>query len=332
MKNKIRVLLCGTVFGQIYLRGVLLNENFQLSGILSQGSEQSREIAKACQQPVYTDINKISSDEFDLAFVVIRSGIVGGEGSQVAQILLHKNISVIQEQPVHKEEAIENYKIAIKHNVFYKVHTFYAYLPVSRIFYEKTCELKEKSKIYSIDGACSLPVLLPFIDQIGRILGGIHPYCLDYEHCFQTDIQNYICGTIKGVPFMFRIQSHMNAEHLKKYAYLLNEINVMTGMGNLKLTEVNGQVVWVSKPYIAEEYLKQKEIDEFRNVNGSELLYDAGGKRYSELYESVWPEAVNNFLIENEERIRTKKCDAADMQYYAALCCLWKDLSNQISR
>ncbi len=332
MENKIRVLLCGTVFGQIYLKGVLANEDFQLAGILSNGSGQSRKIAAQYQVPIYKDVDEITNQDFDLAFVVIRSGIVGGAGNEIAQNLLNKQISVVQEQPVHSEEAVENYKIAMKNNVFYKVNTFYSYLPSSRIFHSKICELKAKSEIYSIDGACSLPVLLPFIDQIGSALGGISPYILDYEHCFKKDVQNYVCGTIKGIDFMFRIQSHMNSDNIKKYAYMLNEINVMTGMGNLKLTEVNGQVIWVSKPYVVEEYLKQECKDEIRNVNGTEILYDAGGKKYSELYHSVWPEAVNNFLTANKEFIIKKKCDAADMQYYIALCRLWKDISDFISR
>lgn len=332
MENKIRVLLCGTVFGQIYLKGVLANEDFQLAGILSNGSGQSRKIAAQYQVPIYKDVDEITNQDFDLAFVVIRSGIVGGAGNEIAQKLLNKQISVVQEQPVHSEEAVENYKTAMKNNVFYKVNTFYSYLPSSRIFHSKIYELKSKSEIYSIDGVCSLPVLLPFIDQIGITLGGISPYTLDYEHCFKTDVQNYVCGTIKGIDFMFRIQSHMNSDNIKKYAYMLNEINVMTGMGNLKLTEVNGQVVWVSKPYVVEEYLRQEGKDEVRNVNGTEILYDAGGKKYSELYHSIWPEAVNNFLTVNKELIIKKKCDAADMQYYIALCRLWKDISDFISR
>lgn len=332
MKNKIQVLLCGTIFGQIYLKGVIANKDFQLAGILSNGSDQSRKIAAEYQVPLYTEINDIPNGSFDLALVVIRSGIVGGAGSKVAKGLLNKQISVVQEQPVHSEEAIENYKIALNNNVFYKVNTFYSYLPSSRLFHNKICELKEKDEVYSIDGACSLPVLLPFLDQIGRTLGGISPYNLDYAHCFKTDIQSYVSGAIKGVHFMFRIQRQMNSDSIKKYSYRLNEINVMMGKGNLILTEVNGQVVWVSKPYIVEEYLKQNNNeDDIRNVCGTELLYDTSGMKYSELYHIVWPEAVNNFLTMNKEFIIKKKCDAADMQYYIALCRLWKEISNCIT-
>lgn len=328
--KKARVLLCGTIFGQIYLRGVLDSNDFQLAGILSNGSEQSRSIASKYQVQIYTNVENISEEQFDLALVVIRSGIVGGSGNKIVQKLLRKQISVIQEQPVHMEEAIKNYKIAKKNNVFYKVNTFYTHLPSSICFHSKIKELKSTSQIYSIDGACSLPVLLPFLDQIGEILGGISPYTVNSHYCYSTEVQNYISGSIKGVDFMFRIQTHMNSENLMKYAYELNEINVMTGLGNLKLTEVNGQVIWISKPYVVEEYLRCTEKNERLDVNGTEILYDASGKKYSELYSSIWPKAITHFLAVNTEAIINRKCNAADMQYYMALCRLWKEISTCI--
>ena len=92
MKNKIRVLLCGVIFGQVYLKGVLNNSDYQLCGILSTGSEYSRKIAAKYHVSLYTKIDEVSSDNFDLALVVIRSGIVGGEGNKVTQQLLNKGI------------------------------------------------------------------------------------------------------------------------------------------------------------------------------------------------------------------------------------------------
>lgn len=311
--------------------GVLNNNDYQLCGILSTGSEYSRKIAAKYHVSLYTKIDEVSSDNFDLALVVIRSGIVGGEGNKVTQQLLNKGISVIQEQPVHSEEAIENYKIALKNNIFYKVNTFYPYLPISRVFHDELHKLKLKTEIYSINGSCSMPVILPFLAQVGEILGGISPYYLDYEHCFKTSIQNYVCGTIKGIQFMFRIQSQMNSDSINKYSYTLNEFSVMTGIGNLKMTEVNGQIIWVSKPYVVEEYLRNGDENDACNINGTELLYDASGKKYSDLYNNIWPEAVNNFLALNKENIVDKKCDVVDMQYYIALCRLWKDISNCIN-
>ena len=65
----------------------------------------------------------------------------------------------------------------------------------------------------------------------------------------------------------------MNSDSINKYSYTLNEFSVMTGIGNLKMTEVNGQIIWVSKPYVVEEYLRNGDENDARNINGTELLY-----------------------------------------------------------
>lgn len=50
--------------------------------------------------------------EVDLACVVIRSGIVGGSGADIALSLLNKGINVLQEQPVSYVEAANCMKTA----------------------------------------------------------------------------------------------------------------------------------------------------------------------------------------------------------------------------
>ncbi len=50
-----------------------------------------------------------------------------------------------------------------------------------------------------------------------------------------------------------------------------------------------------------------------------EIVEHESGKKYSDLYNNIWPEAVNNFLALNKENIVDKKCDVVDMQYYIAL-------------
>lgn len=332
MKKRIRVLLCGTVFGQIYLRGVLKNSAYELKGILSTGSSQSRALAKEHNIRLHTDIKEISAEEYDLALVVIRSGIVGGKGNQVALELLQKGISVVQEQPVHADEAIMFYKMAIEKKVYYSVNTFYKTLPASIVFQNKAKELKRKEKIGCMDGACSMPVLLPFLDQICRIIGGVHPYHIDIKKSMRIRTKAVITVDICGVECLLRINDSLNKYDIENNAYLLNACNVMYKSGNLMLTEVNGQVVFVPRPYVVEEYMKQETVDSERDCNGSEILYDVSGKRFGELYKDEWPDAVHYLLEQEEENIREKKCDVSTMQYYIGLCSLWKDISDCMSQ
>ena len=321
MKN-IRVLLCGTVFGRIYLRGIKDSQVWKLSGILSRGSEKSAKLAERYNVPLYKDVDDVPEGEYDVAFVVVRSGIVGGEGHKLAGRLLDKHINVVQEQPVHAEEAAELFKRAAENDVSYTVNTFYPYMDASKQFFTRLSELKKNEDILSIDGCCSLPVLLPFIDQIGRAAGGLRPWNID--NVLTNGACDFITGNIRGIPFSIRLQGRRR-ENINQ-AYILNQINVMTASGNLIMTDVNGQVIWIKKPYVVEEYIKAVEKDITKDVPATEIVYDAGPKHFSCLYRDTWPKAVERFLEEKEDKILSSKPDTAEMQYYLSVCGLWKEL------
>ena len=325
MKN-IRVLLCGTVFGRIYLRGIRDSEKWKLSGILSRGSEKSVKLAERYNVPLYTDVDDVPADEYDVALVVVRSGIVGGEGHKLAGRLLDKRINVVQEQPVHAEEAAELFKKAAKNGVSYIVNTFYPYMEASKVFHSRLAELKKTEEILSIDGCCSLPILLPFIDQIGRAAGGLRPWSID--NVFTNGACDFITGTIHGIPFSIRLQGRRQEN--SNQAYILNQINVMTAAGNLLMTDVNGQVIWIKKPYVVEEYIKAAEKDITKDVPATEIVYDAGPKHFSCLYRDTWPKAVESFLAEKEDKILASKPDSTEMQYYMSVCGFWKELYKRL--
>lgn len=103
----IRVIVCGTTFGRIYIHGIQKygQERFKLVGILASGSERSRKYSEQYGIKLFSSIDEINPLEVDLACVVIRSGIVGGSGADIALSLLNKGINVLQEQPVSYVEA-----------------------------------------------------------------------------------------------------------------------------------------------------------------------------------------------------------------------------------
>lgn len=103
-KGKIRTLVCGSRFGQFYLEAVkALPEQFELVGLLAKGSERSRQCAARFGVPLYTDAAQLPGG-IDLACVVLRSGVMGGGGSELALALLERGISVLQEHPVHHKD------------------------------------------------------------------------------------------------------------------------------------------------------------------------------------------------------------------------------------
>ena len=84
-KKRLRVLVCGSRFGQFYLEALKLlpESEYEIVGLFAQGSDRSQIGANHYQIPLYTDINQLPAD-IDLACVVIRSSVMGGVGTDLA--------------------------------------------------------------------------------------------------------------------------------------------------------------------------------------------------------------------------------------------------------
>ena len=94
--SKLRAVVCGTTFGRLYVAGLRLRPlSYELVGMLSRGSEQSRDFARRQGVPLYTDIEDLPGH--DVSFVVVRSGVMGGEGTRLAQRFLAAGKHVVME-------------------------------------------------------------------------------------------------------------------------------------------------------------------------------------------------------------------------------------------
>ena len=92
-EKPLKVLVCGTNFGRVYLKGLeRCGDKFKIAGIFSHGSTQSKQEAEKYGVPLITDLNEVSKKDFDMACVVIRSTAVGGKGTEIAGALLEKGI------------------------------------------------------------------------------------------------------------------------------------------------------------------------------------------------------------------------------------------------
>lgn len=82
--KKLRVIVCGSTFGQYYIRALqTVPDEFEVVGLLANGSNRSKLCADFYHVPLYTQIEDIP--EVDIACVVIRSRAVGGSGTDIAE-------------------------------------------------------------------------------------------------------------------------------------------------------------------------------------------------------------------------------------------------------
>ncbi|CAK9885087.1 MAG: hypothetical protein XXXJIFNMEKO3_01479 [Candidatus Erwinia impunctatus] len=175
MKKPYRVIVCGTRFGEHYLAALSRQSNeFQLAGIVAHGSERSRLLAQKLQVPLYTRIEQLPAD-IDLACVVIRSRIVGGEGSAIAEQLLQRGIAVLQEHPVHPGDIHRLKTLAQQHGVRYHINTMYPALPAVECFIDYARQSASRHRPAFIELTTSLQLLYSALDIISRAIGGLTP-------------------------------------------------------------------------------------------------------------------------------------------------------------
>lgn len=89
----------------------------------SNGSERSRLCAEKYNVNLYTSIDKIPED-IDIVFIAVRTGVMGGDGSELALKFLSKGIHVFIEQPIHIDEMKKCVKCSIEKGVFFHVANF----------------------------------------------------------------------------------------------------------------------------------------------------------------------------------------------------------------
>lgn len=322
--NTVRVVVCGTTFGRIYINGIKkLADKFSLVAILSQGSEQSRRLAEQLGVPLCTKIEDLPA--FDLACVVVRSSVVGGSGTQLALEFLSRGKHVVMEHPIHKKDSVDCYRMAAKNNVQFKLNTFYRWNPTISRYLEIATTLTRQFKIIHIDAECSIHFLFSTLDIIGRITGGFTPWSFD-DDTQVTGIFTTLTGSIRKTPLCLRVVNHNDSEKPDDFAHVGHRITVFTHAGNLVLTETDGTIIWHPNTPIPRDQaglLSTAADDRLSTLQLHEnLLIEPCVTRVA-LYDHTWPAGIAEFLNEVYDKLACSKNEAQEAEYLLALCAVW---------
>lgn len=331
----LRVVVCGVTFGRFYLRGIArLPEKFELAGILSRGSSHSVQCAQEYGVPLYTDVEQLAGAGIDLACVVVRSAVGGGQGTELAERLLSKGIHVIQEYPVHHNEAARCLKIARKCSAFYRINTFYPQLDTVRRFILTARLALNKSEAVYVDAACSLQVLFPLIDILGQSLGGFRPwsFVLTSNPASAAPFST-LSGQLRGIAVSLSVQNQIDPADPDNHAHLLHRITLGTTSGNLQLTDTHGLVLWNPRMHV------KRGKDGILVLDGSEPLFQLPVTEavapiehttFKSVYSGLWLEGIQRSLSKFRETILTAKDDRQLAQYQLTACQVWQDIGQQL--
>ncbi len=335
-KQVSRLLVCGTNFGRVYLKGIEKSNQFSIAGILSKGSEQSKQVAKEYGVPLYTDIKEIDKTMFDAACVVVRSTVVGGKGSNIANQLLNKGISVLQEHPVHYNDLVKSLKIARENNCRYQINSFYPHVSSVHKFIKCGKKILDKSTPLYIDASCSIQVLFPMIDILGKLLNGFRPWKLHaVEKGMESSPFSMVVGEIKGIPVTLKVQNQIDPKDPDNNGMLLHRIVLGTSEGSLILNDSNGDVLWNPQMYVPHNedgVLDMYGDNKYISLPVTELISNACDMTYKNVYEDIWPLGIQRALSNFEKLIKDKKAQTMQMQYQLTACQLWKEISDMIGK
>ncbi|MBF6301309.1 Gfo/Idh/MocA family oxidoreductase [Nocardia amamiensis] len=331
-----KVLVCGTGFGRIYLRAVH-EPPFTLAGILARGSERSRACAQHYGVPLFTSPDQVSGG-IDLACVVVPSGVGGGPGAELAKALLSQDIPVLLEHPVRGDELADCLRIAARRGVGFAVNTFYVHLEPVRRFLDAAHRLLQRQPAVSVHAACAVQVSYDLLDIIGQALGGLSPWAIGDPLDVSPRLRGLaraeftersINAVISGVPVTVRVNNQFVPDDLDHPTHLQHHIALVTEAGTLELAGTHGPVLWKPAVYVPKEN-GTFSLDDVGDSPTVSCLGPSGAPGVREVFDSVWPEGVRHSLFAMRQAI----ADGADPfiagQYHLTLSRLWSELTRRL--
>ncbi|MGP0051432.1 MAG: Gfo/Idh/MocA family oxidoreductase [Solirubrobacteraceae bacterium] len=333
----LRVVVCGTTFGQVYLEGLRRpTPELELVGVLGRGSERTRRCAQRCGVPVYTHPDEIPAD-VDAACVVVRAGLLGGDGAELSRTLLRRGIHVVQEHPLHHDELADCLRTARRAGAVYALNSFYPHVaPVRRFLAAARALLDGENAVY-VDAACGFQLAYSLLDIIGLALGGVRPFSLAVADDgaaggipFRT-----LTGRIADVPATLRIQNEMDPSDPDNHAHLDHRITIGSEHGSVTLHSTHGPVLLVQRPRYPHAPRDPGSTPHFGGRETSEMpsarvLGPAAAPSFGEIFRSLWPPAVRGAVLELRDAARTGDGWLGAGQHHLSVCLLWQEIAARL--
>jgi len=339
--RKWRVLVAGTSFGRIYLDAVAsANESFELAGVLARGSDYSRDCARRYGVPLYTRVEEVPGD-IDIACVVLRSAATGGDGAEVAKVLLERGIHVLQEHPVHVTEITSCLQAAKRGGGAYAVNTLYPNVRPIRQFLAVAAYLRQHQRLEFIDAACNSQVAYPLLDVIGRAAGALRPW--SFEVCAPREVGSSsaprrpfqsLDATIGGVPVNLRVQNQVHPEDPDNHSHFMHRLALGFDAGVLTLADTHGPVLWNARLHSPRDatgrLLMSGPGTERLAVTSTSILGDVDACSYHEIFATMWPDAVTVALHNLREDVADPARRIRAGQWALGVSSAWRDLTARI--
>ena len=245
MTAPLRVLLSGANYGRNYIAAMRRRPDmFELSAILSRGSERSAELARECGVRLFTDPQSVGPEEVDLACAAM-----GRSGNPVLLELLRRGIHVLCEHPQSSEFINEACGEARRSGTIFHLNGHFLKLPPARAFIRACLEEAGRERPVLIGIETSGRLLYATLDIVRSALG---PFSQADTAVVRRGFPfTLLTGAVNEIPITLQVQQSQHPTHGKlpdaSPSYVLEQrITIGFPSGVLTLSSVAGPVVWTA--------------------------------------------------------------------------------------
>lgn len=294
-----KVIVCGVRFGQFYLEAVSRAADFELAGILSTGSKESVECAQLYGIKQYSRVEELPED-VDMACVVVRTGVLGGKGTELVEQLMQRKINVILEQPIQTEELKSCYKNAVKYGVAFTVGNLYANLKTVQKFLSLAERLMKHQQVLYVNVNMATQVSFPLAYILARLFPRCKKAVVTGVNITKSsfDTAEFMLG---DVPVSVRAQNQMEAGSGDNYTHLFFDISIGFPAGTLILTDIHGAVIWRARMTVPDNirvpHELEKKADENMREDSIRVLYASEDTSYNNILSNIWTEAILTDIV-----------------------------------
>ena len=245
--NRLRVLLCGTNYGRVYLNAISRRTDaFVLVGVLAKGSRRSHHLAAENGVPLYVDPREVGKDCVDLACAAM-----GSSAWQVVIKLLEQGIHVLCEHPQVSSALMAGLRLASRRKIKFHLNGHFGDLPAARAFARHCSRLCKSENPVFLQALATERSLYGLLDILKLSLGSLDPCRVRVLHREKRFCS--LSGTIGGLPsyLLMQVSGTSRGRHLPdgSPAYLFDHrLAVGFPSGVLTLTSMSGPVLWNSAP------------------------------------------------------------------------------------
>jgi len=245
MTKKKRVVIVGAKFGELYLNSFIeAQPELELVGLVAKGSARAIHLADAFGVTLYKSLEDLP-DDIDIACVVIRAAVIGGEGNHLVEALLRRGVHVIQEHPVSLRELLRHQQLAKEYSVHYWVNSFYPYIPVGQQFIKASHRVIEQSETLPTYGniSTSRQLLFSTLDILLQAL--FHDITFEIKLIEQDQCGfDIISLSSKTTHIVLRLQNYLDPNDPDMHNLAMHNMQLGWASGYLSLTDTYGPLSW----------------------------------------------------------------------------------------